>query len=121
MGLLGGVRQNALKQRNDVLVGEGIENVLRFPATLHQPGSVKNLQPGGDATQLGLLELDQFCHTSLALRQQDKEPQSRRIPQRVKHRARSFQLGGRRRNRRLAGRVVTAGGHLTHSIYSLME
>lgn len=102
-------------------VCEGVKHVPGIAATFHEPGGMQDFQPSRDTAQLGLLEFDQLGDATLALRQQDEQPQPGRIAQRMKHCAGRFELG-RRGGDRGPDRVVVGAGRLhISSIYDFIE
>jgi hypothetical protein len=109
--LFAGMRDSILDQRQDVIVGDAVDDALAFSPASNQPGGMQDLQPGRNGRHLLAFGSGDFRNAETFLRQQHQRPEPRRVRQRVEHGCRSLQLP-------LAGRCRHA---VTPSFHEYMD
>jgi hypothetical protein len=117
---LGNVLQHVVEQRDDVLIGERVIDVLALTAAADKACPQQLLQPRGNAAELVRLLLDQLAYATLALGDAKQQPQAGRISQGSEQATgRLDPCRGRQRRRR--SRRVGVAGVWRYIIYHSME
>ena len=104
-GRLAGVREHGGEQRGDVLVGEGVEDVLSVATTGDEVLGAKDAEALRDRRELFAGDGGDLGDAELSLREQLEQSQSRRLTGGAKEPGGAFERGGADR-RASGGRLV---------------
>jgi hypothetical protein len=102
----GGVPQRTLHQLKDMVVRNGIEDMLGLSPPFHKPHGMEHLETGGYGRKLLVFEVCEFRDADFSLANPRQQPEARRVSERSKHSRSAFKLMALGQLRKGPGRAI---------------